>query len=124
MADGILKQLQFFEPLRVSQGENEENFENIYLLNDSKTKERVKSFLLEAYLNFLETITKIESALPFSSNSVDYKELKEIAERLKEFMKRYKEIFMAAGVAKEKEVNDKFTLWIEEKSAELNFLSH
>lgn len=107
MLDETLSQLRFFELFPAALEEINENFGDIYLLGDNKTKQLVKGFLIETYQNFVETIKKIDSALSFMSNSVDYKELKKSTEKLKEFLEKYKEIFIAAGIANEDEIKDK-----------------
>lgn len=124
MTPEVLNQVQFFELFLVALKEIEENFSDLYLLGDNKTRDLVRGFLIEVYKNFVKTTEKIDSALSFINNSVDYEELIKTTEKLKEFIKSYKEIFIAAGIAEEDELNKKFTLLVEKSEILNKFLTH
>ena len=121
--DKISNRLQFFESFPAVMQQFKESFGD-ELPDDNHIKELVKGFLIEAYQNLTQTIEKIESALPFMSNSVDYNFLKETTEKIKDFLEKYKGIFIAAGIADEEELRNKILILREKEIMIKKFLTH
>lgn len=117
-------ELNFIDSVPIVLQEIKKSFGEVDIFEDNFAKELVKDFLTGVYKNFEDTIKKIESTLDFTSNRVDYNTLKDVAEKLKEFIEKNKKIFIAAGIMREDEVNKKVMI-LEEKKAMLNkFLTH